>query len=290
MEKVVYLHTTKKTAEVFREFAREDVHVVELEHAEDLRDFLAWADLAILHAPSLREKLLPVIHQIFSCEKSLFVAVLVEEMKPDFSQDLIALGVRDVIDCGAPLPVIRQRIRNLLDLLKAEKNDERWSPEQAGESIHLTSVIEALKNVPGLSQALKRAEDPIASFLHFSSSLLGVTRLCLLGEKENRLKVISSLGLPEKLAEEISFSLAEGAAYYLKNEFCILRKDIPSDSPSWKQAVEEMKSMNMEVLVPVMDRGRLTGALGVSRKMSGRKFTEGDMALLVYLARLVPEL
>ncbi|MCK5707070.1 MAG: hypothetical protein KAI43_05405 [Candidatus Aureabacteria bacterium] len=283
MKNVVFIHNDKNILQSLKDISENIFQIIEISLTEDIKEFVSIADLFILHAPSLRQKIVPVIEKILAVSPDSFISVLVKESKPDFSYSLIDLGVKDVIQLNTPQKLIKKRLLNLLDLKIISKQQKEHLYQHPQASYNTFQIIEAVKSLHLLIDASSDRQKHSSDFLEFIKNILGVSNICFIREDGNVYKIKSSIGFSEKVCNKIEFLPSEGIMAFLFSNRSLLRKDLNSTDPSYKQAKINMKSLGLTAFSPVIDNGSLIGAIGVNNKISGMDFTENDYSLLLAL-------
>jgi signal transduction histidine kinase len=280
MRQVVLIHNNDKVSQLFKNIAGNDFRVIETRKSSEAKNLLPLADLVAVHSGSLREGLAELISEILSYDKSSFILVVSEETRPDLLEQLFKAGVKDIITLNTPAGIFSQKIKNLLDLKEKANAEKAVSPAPTQESHDIYRLIEAVKKIAPLVPFVEN-ESALGTIADFYRDLLGVSKMLLIKEEKNIFSVASAAGFPDELVKNIFFPPSQGIMGYLVKNHCILRNDIPSHAPLYSEAAQEMERLGLSAFAPLMQDGRVAGALGVSRKTSGMDFTGGDYALLL---------
>jgi diguanylate cyclase (GGDEF)-like protein len=207
-----------------------------------------------------------------------FLAHLFFGFKPDFATLALAIGLG--------IPVIVFLTHGARDLLRT-KVEEAFIGERYSYRRQLSHFVTKIHNVPTLEQFG-------SEFISLLSQSIDCRRACLfLPQAEEGGFGVRFIYPPVKDNPMGKLKLRPDSPVvtWLKQEGTILPKRnltiFPEFQSIWEEEREEIRSANVEIFVPLMNRGELVAVLAVSERRDGKLYAVEDIDLLKSIATQV---
>lgn len=149
----------------------------------------------------------------------------------------------------------------------------------------LNLFLKALANFQDVRKLSERTVEGV-------TELFGLPFCCLmiLDETEMHYRVVASHGLDETLLRALKLGMDSPLVQWLlRNNQCLSQDDCRTarTGPAGYSILRQMEILRTEWVLPLWNKGRLLGLLGMSRKATGRSFSDEEMDLLIMLASYV---
>ena len=174
-----------------------------------------------------------------------------------------------------------------------EQAMNRRAPRRAEAFVHDAGAVPA-QSTSRHRTALRwisRVSSYITDPLRLSSALadaltdiFGVARCAVLLDLEGVVRVTASAGLPENVCSSLKFEYVTGLMRFFEANICLADRTALQED---KTALKQFQVLGARLGAPLLQRGRLCGALLISEKSDGQEYSADERELLFDFSRCI---